>query len=109
MQKVLVVCSVGQLRSPTIANALHKEFGYNTRSCGSIIDEALIPISAKLIEWADVVFFVKYENFDMISDDLKKLCKGKTITSNIPDIYDYGDTELAWLGINTYKHYANFL
>ena len=35
-KRVLCVCSAGLLRSPTAANVLHKEFGYNTRACGSL-------------------------------------------------------------------------
>jgi len=40
-KKILTVCSGGLLRSPTLANVLHKNYNYNTRSCG-VHDYALI-------------------------------------------------------------------
>ena len=47
-KRIVCVCSVGILRSPTLANILIKQ-GYNVRACGSCIELALIPLSANLI------------------------------------------------------------
>jgi len=89
-KRILCVCSLGLLRSPTLAYALQQE-GHNTRSCGSDIENALIPISKKLVEWADEIVFVNPENYNAVLHmvDLKKV---KVL--NIPDDYDYRD---AWL------------
>ena len=57
-KKVVFVCSMGILRSATAARLYaHK---YNTRSTGSWND-ALIPLTATLLEWADEVVFVNRE------------------------------------------------
>ena len=57
-KKVLCVCSAGLLRSPTVANVLHQELGYNTRAVGTAKEYALIPITEALVAWADEIVFV---------------------------------------------------
>ena len=59
-KKVLCVCSAGLLRSPTLANVLHRQFGFNTRAVGYCQEYALIPISQALIWWADEIVFVNH-------------------------------------------------
>ncbi len=60
-KKVLFVCSLGILRSATAARLYaHK---YNTRCCGTW-DDALIPLTLRLIEWADLIVFVNRNNFN---------------------------------------------
>lgn len=60
-RRLLFVCSVGLLRSPT-ASDIATKLGYNARSCGSS-KEALIPLSVNLIAWADDIIFINKENF----------------------------------------------
>jgi predicted protein tyrosine phosphatase len=90
--RLLFVCSAGLLRSPTGAHvgALR---GYNTRSCGSHNDYALIPLSANLIMWARHIIFVNRENhiraMEVFSgtgyeDDIRD----KAIVLDIPDRYE---------------------
>ena len=94
-QKVLCVCSAGLLRSPTTASVLHKEFGFNTRSCGHSQEYALIPISEALIEWAEQVVFVNQENFDELSNEAKECLSYKTVVIlDVPDEYSYNDPKL---------------
>lgn len=59
---LLFVCSVGMLRSPTAAEYASK-LGYNTRSCGSTVELALIPLTVNLIAWADKIVFINKENY----------------------------------------------
>lgn len=95
--KQLFVCSAGLLRSPTAANKIHKEFGHNTRACGSSKDFALIPISEALIQWADEIVFVNQDNLDDLDKEEKDLisCLDKTISVlSIPDEHDWGNPEL---------------
>jgi predicted protein tyrosine phosphatase len=61
--KILFVCSVGMLRSPTAA-FVGVNKGYNTRAVGSDVTCALIPLSVNLIEWADHIVFMTKENYD---------------------------------------------
>jgi predicted protein tyrosine phosphatase len=60
-KRLLFVCSVGMLRSPTFADVATK-LGYNSRSCGTS-KEALIPLSVNLILWADKIVFMNRENY----------------------------------------------
>lgn len=100
--RVLCVCSVGMLRSPTLANLLHKEFGLNTRSCGVEVDYALVPISTALLKWADQIVFVDFSSYStFINDDhnqafldsLKKVGTNVKVLS-VPDDYDWNDKVL---------------
>lgn len=94
-KKVLTVCSAGLLRSATLAHLLTKEYGYNTRNCGTVEAYALIPISEVLCRWADEIIFVNQENYEMVKNELEimdMLHKVKVL--NIPDIYNFNDPEL---------------
>lgn len=90
-KKVLFVCSVGLLRSPTAARIYSSK--YNTRCAGSDLNEALIPVSGNLLLWADEVVFVNSENYIKTAKhfDLGSLKAGglKITTLNIPDDYEY--------------------
>lgn len=95
--KVLCVCSAGLLRSPTLANVLHQEYGCNTRACGTNEEFALIPMSEALIAWADLIVFVEKHLFDNLSKEvLETIEKHGTqhICLNIPDRFPWNDEEL---------------
>jgi protein-tyrosine phosphatase len=97
--KLLFVCTIGLLRSATASNIAIK-MGYNSRCCGSDINNALIPISEKLIKWADKIFFINNKNYKdaekYFKDDMITLMRleNKRWVWNIPDKYDYNDPEL---------------
>lgn len=97
-KRLLFVCSVGMLRSPT-AQMVASIQGYNARACGSNVDIALIPLSCNLINWADHIIFMNAENaieahkeFEAIGykDDILN----KQIVWNIPDHFNWGDNFL---------------
>ena len=99
-KRVLCVCSAGLLRSPTMANVLHKEFGWNTRAVGCSLDYALIEIDRVQIHWADEVWFADKEHYEWSrqSTEDKTLLKDKyKVILNIPDKYPWGDPELEGL------------
>lgn len=80
--RILFVCSVGMLRSPTAAAEAIKQ-GYNARACGSCQELALIPITVNLIMWTDKIVFMNEENkFEALQtffgdiDSTKKLNAG---------------------------------
>ena len=58
-KRVLCLCSAGLLRSPTTANVLHKEYGFNTRAAGVSEDFALVVLDKVLLHWADEVVCVE--------------------------------------------------
>ncbi len=97
-KRILFVCSVGLLRSPTAA-AVGIQRGYNTRSCGSDTSCALIPLSANLIEWAEVIVFVNSENYleslkEFENTGYEEDIKAKKVVMNIPDNYEAFDLVL---------------
>ena len=104
-KRVCVVCSAGLLRSPTLSNILHNELGYNTRSCGSALNFALIPISEALVHWCDELVFVDEDCKIYLDDDIKeeiKLAECREITLNIPDNYNWNDDELKLIALEQY-------
>lgn len=93
--KVLFVCSAGLLRSPTGANVGYREYGWNTRSCGSTLAFALIPLTEALIFWADRIVFVNQDNFNEALTYAEEFLKGKEVQIlDIPDTYGYDDVVL---------------
>lgn len=105
-RKVLVVCSAGLLRSPTVANALHKELGFNTRAVGACKEFAIIPVTQALIWWADEIVFVDKDSLlSMEQEELNEINDvGCPITTlNIPDEYNWGDEELSKDAVKLYK------
>ena len=97
--RILFVCSVGLLRSPTAA-AYFSERGYNTRACGSMVGCALIPISANLVEWAHQICFMTHENkqetLALFHEDTvtQEVIRRKSVVLNITDDYEYNQPEL---------------
>ena len=104
--KVLCICSVGCLRSPTIANYLYTEYDCNVRSCGVDVENALIPVSNRLVFWAkrlvfaDMKTYLKFLDFgfDLVGKEIQIL--------DIPDEFDYDSpkliNEVSYM-INTYQ------
>ena len=99
-KRVLCLCSASLLRSQTLATVLYEKYGYNTRSAG-VSDYALIPVSTALLEWADEIICVEHEVDVQLMNDIRLLVnqglwveedideiRRKTITLNIPDIYE---------------------
>ncbi len=97
-KKVLCVCSAGLLRSPTIANILHRDWGYNTRAAGISPDFALIVVDDVLLSWADEIVCVDEAIKLGIQKQLnvKGFLNGDTpvYSLNIPDSYAYMDDKL---------------
>lgn len=96
-KKVVVVCSAGLLRSPTAANVLHIEYGFNTRAVGADKEFALIPLSQALIWWADEIVFVNRDAFAMLDEEEKQEIEDvgvKVTILNIEDDFDWMDAKL---------------
>ena len=96
-KRVLCVCSAGLLRSPTMANTLHKEYGYNTRACGSCEEFALIPISEALVYWADEIVFVNKDNYNDVLYEKEYadiLREKKVVVLNLPDQFCWNEGQL---------------
>ena len=94
-KRVLCLCSAGLLRSPTTANVLHQEYGYNTRAAGVADEYALIGVDPVLLEWADEIVCVEKEVFLTLQAEWNDLIKHKKIVvMHIPDQYEWNDPAL---------------
>lgn len=102
-KRVLCCCSAGLLRSPTLANVLHKEYGYNTRACGTEKEFALIPITEVLIRWAEEIVFVNKSSFDALGDEELNLVGRKAVVLDVPDEYDWNDPLLQSILLHQYN------
>lgn len=91
-KKVLCVCSAGLLRSPTAANVLHRELGYNTRACGIDTDHALIPIDEVLVAWADEIVVMEERHASYIEHTFGGDYNIKRL--DIPDSFAYMNEDL---------------
>ena len=94
--KVLCVCSAGLLRSPTAANVLHKEYGYNTRAAGASSEYALVPVDEVLLHWADEVVFMSPENREEVERTHGEALAAvsRVVTLNVPDMYEWNAPQL---------------
>ena len=106
-KKVLCVCSAGLLRSPTAANVLHQQYGYNTRAAGANEEYALVPVDAVLCEWADEIVFVEEDPYNYVQPNFADILSNKKIIIlNIPDSYEWNDPELRKIILEQYEERA---
>lgn len=95
----LFVCSAGILRSPSAAR-IAGQYNINARSCGSST-QALIPLSANLIVWAQKIIFMMNANyhealatFEALDGHYVERINRKSVIWDIPDKYTYMQPEL---------------
>jgi predicted protein tyrosine phosphatase len=92
--KVLFVCSQNVLRSPTAEAVFSPLEGLEVLSAGTD-DEAECPISADLIEWAEIIFVMERVHQQRLTKKFGPLLRDKRlIVLGIPDNYEYMDPEL---------------
>ena len=97
-KRLLFVCSVGMLRSPT-AQIVASQMGYNARACGSSINIALIPLSVNLINWAHVIIFLNQDNYlealkHFKISEFDEDIRAKSVVWGVGDHYNWGDSVL---------------
>lgn len=100
-KRVLCLCSAGLLRSPTTANVLHREYGFNTRAAGVVDEYALIPVDDVLLYWADEVVCVEKEIHNILANKFD-LTDKRVVVLNIPDKFEWNDIDLQNLIIKQY-------
>ncbi len=87
---VLCVCSVGMLRSATMAVVFQNEYGHNTRCCGIHPTHALIDFSEKLANWADEIYCAESYIFNLVEEKLKEFGIERDMYAfDIPDDFEY--------------------
>lgn len=116
-KKVLCVCSVGILRSPTLAEILSRDpFNFNTRSVGVDQEYALTPVDLVHVAWADEIVVMTDEQHQVIrtmQSELEEYNRGFDAFStapvhnfNLQDDYGFRDPTL--VRILTRKSYEVF-
>lgn len=107
-RKVLCVCSAGCLRSPTAANVLHTEYGYNTRSAGIEEEYAIVPVTARLLMWADEIVCMESWQAQEVHEMLAKMdIQRYVVCLNIEDDFSYMQPELVDLIKQRYTNQGN--
>jgi predicted protein tyrosine phosphatase len=95
--RVLFVCSQNRLRSPTAEVVFSTVEGVEALSAGTDSD-AITPISADLIEWADIIFAMERVHYRRLQERFGSQLKSKRISVlGIRDDYDYMDPDLVRL------------
>jgi len=92
--RVLFVCSQNRLRSPMAEAVFAAYEGLETLSAGTAAD-AITPVSADLVEWADVIFAMENYHRNKLRERFGKLLDEKRlVVLLIPDEYAYMQPEL---------------
>jgi predicted protein tyrosine phosphatase len=94
---VLFVCGKNRLRSPT-AEAVFADWpGVETASAGTSRD-ADTPVTAELVEWADLIFVMERRHRTMVAARFRGLLRDKRVVClSIPDRFELMQPELVTL------------
>jgi predicted protein tyrosine phosphatase len=97
VKKVLFVCSQNRLRSPTAEQVFASHPAIEVSSAGTNHD-AENPLSAELIEWADLIFVIERMHRNKLQKRFRAALNGKRIVVlDIPDDYAFMDPGLVSL------------
>ena len=94
---ILFICSRNQWRSPTAEKVWLKHPAISVRSAGTS-PRARKTVSAKDIQWADIIFAMEHKHKDRLKEKFTHLLGQKPIyVLDIPDQYQFMDSELVEL------------
>ena len=92
--KILFVCSGNIDRSPTAENIYSDRCDLEVKSAG-VADYAQIPVSAELIQWADIILCMEEKHAQKIKKKYPGIAGNKIIDSlDVPDKYEYMNKNL---------------
>ena len=95
--KVLFLCDVNRLRSPTAETIFSKYPGVEAKSAG-VGKEATTPVSLNLLDWADLIFVMEKRHRNIIHSKFKEVYQRKRIIClYIPDEFEFMDSHLIQL------------
>jgi predicted protein tyrosine phosphatase len=105
MRRLLFVCSQNRLRSPTAEAVFSKWEGVEVASCG-LNHDADTPVSAELVEWADIIFVMEKAHRNKLNAKFKRfLAQKRVVCLDIPDEFEYMDpTLISLLQAKVSKH-----
>lgn len=94
---ILFLCSRNKLRSPTAEVVFSDHPGIEVDSAG-LAHDAEVPLSTEQIAWADVIIVMETVHRNRLNRNFRGCLKGKRVAVlNIPDEYDYMDSDLVSL------------
>ena len=97
MTRVLFVCSMNRLRSPTAEQVFADHPGVECESAG-LNNDADNPVSDELVAWAELIFVMEKSHRAKLSKRFRKsLGSRRIVCLDIPDNYDFMDPELVTL------------
>ena len=97
MARALFVCTQNRLRSPTAEQVFWQWPGVECASAG-VHSSADVPLSAELIEWADIIFVMEKAHRNKMSSKFRASLRGKrVVVLGIPDEYEYMEPGLVRL------------
>jgi len=99
--KLLFICSRNRWRSLTAEKIFHGVNGYDVRSAGTE-DKARVKVTSGHIGWADLIFAMEKKHVRRLQEHFRDILTNKKIVClNIPDDYQYMDSELIELLISS--------
>lgn len=106
---ILFVCSKNEWRSRTAETIFKKSQDHHVKSAGTE-PTARIKVTSKLIDWADIIFAMEKKHKQRLVEKFPTITVNKKIiVLDIPDEYQYMDTELIEsLVISVSSHLDNF-
>jgi len=106
---ILFVCSRNKWRSRTAETIFKDSQDFNVKSAGTE-PTARIKVSAKLIEWADLIFVMEKKHKQRLNDNFRNLAIEKQIVVlNIPDDFEYMDSELIDILKSSVSSYLDYV
>jgi len=93
---ILFVCNQNLYRSPTAEKVFSRSRKHKAKSAGLFCDPSEgTPLSAELLEWADIVFVMEDWQRGEVQKRFPELgFKKRIIELDIPDIFHFGDPQL---------------
>lgn len=97
MVRILFVCSMNRLRSPTAEQVFEDYPGVECDSAG-LNNDAQNPLTGELVEWAELIFVMEKSHRTKLARRFRgNLGSRRVVCLDIPDNYDFMAPELVAL------------
>jgi predicted protein tyrosine phosphatase len=97
MTRVLFICSMNRLRSPTAEQVFADHPGIECDSAG-LNNDAANPVTDELVEWAELIFVMEKSHRTKLSKRFRKsMGSRRVVCLDIPDDYEFMDPALVEL------------
>ena len=97
MTRILFICSMNRLRSPTAEQVFADHPGIECDSAG-INNDAANPVTDELVEWAELIFVMEKSHRTKLAKRFRKsMGSRRVVCLDIPDDYEFMDPALVEL------------